>query len=413
MPSFEKELTSDFSNFAGQLETLDYLTVRDTRLIKGNWRLKANATQLDQGLISLGINDFRIKTSKKTATGLTLDKINAKSNTSIFQTHGALLDVKADDAPNDYELTLGAEDFKGVLSRAGWTDVQNGTYTGTITYTLEDGLWEEPIDPLPITDKNGTPEVTDAGDEVTLANAQWRILKVDDNKALVIKVNALTEAEAGFSGLGSSSVAGTPYLDNGNLRVPFLSSTAVGQLDAGSISGKRGYYYFDSDGSNGYENSGATSYTSNDDVKYKYGLKGAIDYYYNSTIAPSYSNYVLSVNLNNPDLSTFNSKNTLNWSYNSGSWGVWYQDTDFETIYGSGTKQAFALSYGDINTTMGLSGSSSSTLLSFGSPNYFWLRSAGGYCDYAGSVYIGDFYYNSNVSYSLPVRPALWISLGS
>jgi hypothetical protein len=246
--------------------------------------------------------------------------------------------------------------------------------------------------------------VPKAGDDYIFAGTDWRVSKVEGNKALIIKSAALTGVE---SGINDSTNA---------VEIPFLSATAVSKsgsgselgLDAGSTDGYRGYYFFDRDGSNGYEDSGAAIYSGDSDPKYKYGLKGAIDYYYNHTLK-AYENSILAVDLHNPTLEKFNQGDLfVDWTYSSGDWTSWYCDTRFATTYSvGGTKQAFALSYGDINKTMGATGKTSSLL---GFVSYFWLRSAGPSYN-AGVVYGGVFSYLSGVDKSLPVRPALWISL--
>jgi hypothetical protein len=267
-------------------------------------------------------------------------------------------------------------------------------------------------------DNNTVPE---AGDDYSFAGTTWRVLKVKGNKALILKVDALTAAEAGID-----TDTNTTYAD-----VPFLSETAVSKsgvsdaegLDAGNTNGYHGYYYFDSDGSNGYEDSGSASYIGQDDLKYKYGLKGAIDYYYNYTIAlTSDSDRVQAVKLNDPTFDKFKAVFDISATFNNWGWSSYYADKRFATtIGGSGSsKQAFALSYGDINSTDG-AGENYFSLLNFtkNDPNYFWLRSAGydnmngSDIDTFGAGYVYENYFNCSiaVTFSLPVRPALWISL--
>ncbi|MDR1567609.1 MAG: InlB B-repeat-containing protein [Streptococcaceae bacterium] len=263
-----------------------------------------------------------------------------------------------------------------------------------------------------------------AGDGYRFADTDWRILKVEDDKALIIKIDALTAAEAGID-----MDVSTPYAD-----VPFLSDTAVSKsgLD-GLDAGERNDYYFDSDGSNGYEDSGGASYESDSDPKYKYGLKGAIDYYYNHTLKDKFDSKILAVDLNNPTLSEHIDKTdtgegaysgSSSDAFDNGYWTSYYRDKRFSTslsaVGNDFKKQAFALSYGDINKTMGavytVGPSYLDVILGYGSesfpePNYFWLRSAGAHFFYAGSVLNGNFGGYERVYDNQPVRPALWIKL--
>ncbi|MDR1567878.1 MAG: hypothetical protein LBS33_04295, partial [Streptococcaceae bacterium] len=253
------------------------------------------------------------------------------------------------------------------------------------------------------------------------------------NKALIIKSAALTGVESGTSDSTSA------------VSIPFLSETAVGALPAGYNSNQRGGHYFDSDGSNGYQDSGSATYTGSDDPKYKYGLKGAIDYYYEHTLK-TYQDSILAVDLHDPDFDSFKAGFPLtdddyktydehddydNWS------GFWYEglsaDTRFATTYSSaGTKQAFVLSYGDLSRTTsekkwidygaGSVEVSYSKLLDFlggdGSVmDIFWLRS-GGDAWSAGTVINGaysdslilDIKWNVE-NFSTRIRPALWVTL--
>ncbi|MDR1606241.1 MAG: hypothetical protein LBS41_03920 [Streptococcaceae bacterium] len=229
-----------------------------------------------------------------------------------------------------------------------------GNYTGTLNFTV-----------------NVVPQ------DITIAGELWRILSMDidpntaGNQALVIRKNALTEKEMG---LGASETS-RPSIN-------FLSETATGDLGAGYSEGQRGYYYFDNDGSNGYEDSGLAA---------GYGLKAAIDNYYNNYIkdteADSRVNKVL---LNNPTLAEWNTAHNLSWTYNSGSYdsdefGHYYNDTNFKTSVDntSGTKQAFALSYGDLNS-IGMD--VKADVFNFLFPFSFWTRSVGADFQRAGRV---------------------------
>jgi hypothetical protein len=206
--------------------------------------------------------------------------------------------------------------------------------------------------------------------DITIAGEPWRILSMDidpnteGNQALVIRVNSLTDTEMGLS---TSTGART--------KINFLSATATsGGLPAGTGEGKRSYYYFDSDGSNAYEDSGLAA---------GYGLKAAIDYYYTNYIATNESAVakVNQVSLHNPTLGEWNAAHNLSWVYNDGWYDDYYKDTNFKTTLDadSGSKQAFALSYGDLNS-IGLSSPEGNFLFPFS----FWTRSPGLYHNTAG-----------------------------
>uniref|UniRef100_UPI003FA28D3C InlB B-repeat-containing protein n=1 Tax=Pseudolactococcus chungangensis TaxID=451457 RepID=UPI003FA28D3C len=302
-------------------------------------------------------------------------------------------------------ITLGTPSKFGFVFD-GWYDTanfDNVAVTDIATGSTGDkelyAKWS--VDPAaPVTD--GTPEI---GETVTFAGTDWRILKLDmdenpsnGNQALIIKEQALTDQETG----------------DGNIMV---------QFDTTATTWDSPYFHNDST-STGYGES---------------HLKAVIDSYYDTAIAPAYSNYVLPVDLDLPNWSRYqnaglapNSGTSL--AYNDWYWQDWqsyYTDNRFATSLASLTndndvandvnvlkQQAFALSYGDIQSLDKSTFSATgyySTLLDFTAidANYFsfWLRSAG-YLSYnAGAVYYGYFYYYDAVDYSLPVRPALAIQL--
>jgi len=221
-------------------------------------------------------------------------------------------------------------------------------------------------------------------DRVWLSNSWWRILKADmdtdatnDNQALVLQEKAITAQETG---------------DN-DFYVKFHNTSLT--------------YFLDGTTSTGYGES---------------HLKYVIDCYYANKINGSdYENYVQAVSLNNPIFSAFASSPAFTGNgntYDQWWWGDWYTDTRFATSLG-GSKQAFALSYGDIQTldksTFNDTGYYS-TLLDFQTvgalDSFFWLRSAGDYFGRAGVVVNGDIY-NSRVDVkgSFPVHAALSIQL--
>ncbi|MFT8638999.1 glycine-rich protein [Bifidobacterium sp.] len=232
---------------------------------------------------------------------------------------------------------------------------------------------------LPYFDVNAN-SVVDAGDEVAIDGERWRILKVDGTQALVLKVNPLTPNQATGAGATTGAYSAT-----------FRDGTT----------------YFSSDGTNGYEAGNSGNY-----------LKACIDRYFSNSLA-AYGDYILPVSLNNPSWSEFTSGITLSGGsvFNDYTWAGYYSDTRFATTVGDGgsVKRAFALSYGDINATMGLFGAASSTLLNFTSgtgSTAFWLRSAPrGYDIPAGSILAGKIKIDEAVPTTRAIRPALWISL--
>ena len=264
----------------------------------------------------------------------------------------------------------------------------NTPITGNITLYAKWGL--------PVTEagtnndlgtKYGNNTLGDQGDTVWVANSWWQIIDDDmDNnvtnglQALVLKMEALTSDEAtGDSGMAT-------YISH------FKDDTTNPDN------------YFNSDGTNSYELAVGT------------GLRGAIDHYYMSTVAANYTDHVQAVNLHNPTLAEYNAANNLTWGYNGGgaSWLNSYMDDHFATeLEVTGTKQAFALSYGDIHVHMGMPVSSTdkiSDLLNFSSSsdNQFWLRSVAVNYIGVGVVKAGDISYRNSVySGTQPVRPAL------
>jgi len=305
-------------------------------------------------------------------------------------------------------ITLGTPSKFGFVFD-GWYDTanfDNAAVTDIATRSTGDkelyAKWS--VDPAaPVTD--GTPEI---GETVTFAGTDWRILKLDmdeessnGNQALVIKEQDLTDQETG----------------DGSIDV---------QYDTTATNSNSPYFHDDSN-STGYGES---------------HLKAVIDSYYNTAIAPTYSNYVLPVDLDLPNWSRYqnaglvpNSGNSL--AYNDWYWQDWqsyYTDNRFPTSLTPLTtikQQAFALSYGDIqsldkstfyddNLNWNSNANQSdtgyySTLLDFTAIDanypYFWLRSAGRYYCGAGAVSLGDFGHGNDVYQILPVRPALAIQL--
>ncbi|WP_460053887.1 hypothetical protein, partial [Pseudolactococcus yaeyamensis] len=214
---------------------------------------------------------------------------------------------------------------------------------------------------------------TKPGTEFEFAGSQWRILDTDMNdnssdglQALVIKVESIGDSQ---------------FISDSNRTT-----------------------YFSSAGTNGYEDSAAG------------GLKQIINAWYTTTIAnnPTLEVVVQKVDLNNPSLAEFNATNNLSWTYDSGGWSDFYQDTDFATtLDASGRKQAFALSYGDIHGHMAVPEAENKTpLLYFSSNgnNSFWLRSAGSLSTTAAIAGGGGGRFDGNeyvIDYPIRVHPAL------
>ena len=238
-------------------------------------------------------------------------------------------------------------------------------------------------------------------DRVWLSNSWWRILKADmadpsnGNQALILKEQALTDQETGDS----------------NVMVQF-------------------------------DTTGENTYFHNDPNSTGYGeshLKEVIDSYYNTAIAPTYSNYVLPVDLDLPNWPHYQNaglapigSTSPSLAYNNWYWQDWQDyctDPRFPTSLTPLTtlkQQAFALSYGDIQSLdkstfyEGKGGSPSatgyySTLLDFtavdANSTYYWLRSAGRDFAFAGVVYNGCFRNHDAVFGGHTVRPALAIQL--
>ena len=253
--------------------------------------------------------------------------------------------------------------FKGWYSAASGGIKIESISTTTIGNQILYAQWESPA--IKVTN-------TDPGSEFDFAGSKWRILDTDmDNnasnglQALVIRVDPI----------GTGSL--------------FLAS---------------GTYYFETSGIiNGYERSRSIG-----------GVGQVIDDWYKDNIAgTAVEAYVQAVALNNPTFTTFKSGTSISSSstVTNWSWSTWYQDTRFATtLDSSGSKHAFALSYGDIHGHMGVPTTETITsLLDFTSNSIFWLRSAGHYYHFVSSVAVGNIssheYYVSTTL--LPVRPSL------
>ena len=252
------------------------------------------------------------------------------------------------------------------------------------------------------------------GDNYEFADTDWRILAIEGKYALILKLNALT-----YEDLGSFDEVGRGVI--------YMSFSA----------GHSSQFFYNYLGQN----------------VYYIGIYDKIEQYYYRRIAPhSDVERVLPVNLHAPDFATFESyqidgalgghsdlipviENTTgvgpdNWQWydDPNAYGTrYYKDRRFATTYrttegdSSYYKQAFALSFGDINKYVNTT-FTWSTLLGHGdgalpTPNSFWLRSPGPDYLRAGLVLDGNFGLTSSTNDNLvigtskPIRPALWIKL--
>ncbi|MFT8927345.1 MAG: hypothetical protein ABF889_08090 [Bifidobacterium sp.] len=172
-------------------------------------------------------------------------------------------------------------------------------------------------------DSSGDPgyEAGNAGDTFTFPLAEdlgkWRVLAVDPldpTKKLIIKDLPLSEKEMSTDGQTGSAAAGQAIYFHKDQSTP----------------------YFLNETDDGYGRS---------------QLKESIDNYYRNFVARTKARqYVLPVDLQLP---TFNEwSNNANFSTYTDN--GYYNDTRFETKHSVGIEQAFALSHGDIRTTMGV-----------------------------------------------------------
>lgn len=225
-------------------------------------------------------------------------------------------------------------------------------------------------------------------------DAIWRVINtkstgVTASNRLVIKVNALTQRD-----LDQSEKESTAYVSFSKNSFYFASSNTIQ--------------------GNGYET--GASETGVDNRKY---LKGAIDYYYEHKIQDETN--VEKVNLNNPTFEQYRSIGftgsvTGTPAYSNWSWDNWSRDTRFSTSLDGDKKQAFALSFGDINkfTTLESDGIKALLLNFSGTNTYqYWLRSPGRSAMYAGAINSGSMGYDFSVRQSITekIRPALWLSI--
>jgi uncharacterized repeat protein (TIGR02543 family) len=231
-----------------------------------------------------------------------------------------------------------------------------------------------------------------AGDYVKLADQAWRVLHVDPdkNQYLVTRENALTADEL--------LAANPTYVINDDKGVYFKAMTD--------------HNYYSSESDTGYGNS---------------LLKTTIDGYYDLKIKDTAdADKVLPVTLNSPTVVQLRSNlpsgagsiGTSDNNLTHYTWSNFYKDTRFATeVNINGQRMAFALSHGDLNTTLGLTASNANSLLAFESKDdstyKYWLRSGGDYW-YDAAYVSGNGKYETGFTGSIfrnQVHPSLYLDL--
>ena len=241
-------------------------------------------------------------------------------------------------------------------------------------------------------------------------NAIWRVVNTrnDGSRRLVLKVNALTldDMVAAMPSFSLENDAGNsmPEQQAGvDSAYRFHFHSLVGAIDTDDEK-----YFFNGPNDDGYGRS---------------RLKSIIDTYYNHLADKT---AVQAVTLNTPTWTQLTGTGFAGTavSYKNWEWGrdpadnnspLVFRDARFETTFG-GTKQAFALSFGDIHGAIGVPttpGNLTSSLLEFVGANKAntWLRSAYDSSN-AGELYPGGVYVSGYFVYGPePVRPALYLSV--
>ncbi|MBS7577178.1 MULTISPECIES: InlB B-repeat-containing protein [unclassified Enterococcus] len=256
-------------------------------------------------------------------------------------------------------------------------------------------------------------EAAPTAQEFIWGNAIWRVLKATANNRLVLKVSALTRLE-------------TP-----SLSINYFSF-GWSQLTVANSSSDTWF----KDGVNGYDYA-PTGYA-----------RGAIEAYYQDVIPEVAKANVLYVNLQNPTYTQYTTGLTIDQAAFQDPRFTTLYDTRFQALYSSEptdgyTKQAFALSFGDLNTVMDTANvtytcsiasnqpgpyfiGQPAALLdfpdvndgSFNRENAFWLHSpslyTGNAC-YVNNGVIRDSYMKDPWGYTsyCAIRPALWLQLTS
>ncbi|MDR3190628.1 MAG: hypothetical protein LBT80_05405 [Lactobacillaceae bacterium] len=233
-----------------------------------------------------------------------------------------------------------------------------------------------------------SPVILNGDGTVTFAGARWKILVDGDSDAaeathagdyLVVRETVLTNREIG----------GSPN--------DYDASVQFGSFPASS--------YFSASGENGYQRS---------------HLKTRIDYYAANILSDEHlAQGVLPVNLNDMSFWDFvgddNPVGVYPVTNEPTNWEAYNPASDIRgatTVDAGGTKQAFALSYGDLHSITGVGPSvHGSKLLQFADGMFSMTRSPGsdyqrvGFIDDAGAF---DQYVGTWTTY--PVRPAFWLT---
>ena len=247
------------------------------------------------------------------------------------------------------------------------------------------------------------------GQDFIWNDAIWRVLNTTASSSslrLVIKFSALMEDEvtAVMPSFGLENGTGIDFPEvtvEDALRVHFHSQD-------GPVDTDDEMYFFNSSSDDGYGRS---------------RLKSVIDAYYNHLADKT---AVEAVTLNNPNWAQFTGTGYLGTrvSYSNWEWSKdsednnksrAYRDARFETTLG-GTKQAFALSYGDIHGAIGVPTTPGNTIVELlrfnGSSNdRFWLRSTGSVTKNVGTISNGMISAFGLTQSSYFVRPSLYLTV--
>ncbi|MFT9008803.1 MAG: BspA family leucine-rich repeat surface protein [Bifidobacterium sp.] len=239
-------------------------------------------------------------------------------------------------------------------------------------------------------------EAGDEGDTFAFPGdtARWRVLKRDGDRRLVIKEEALRASDVtNFIPESYGSAESTHA--NGSILVHFKEQYS--EYDTyGQI------YYFYTNSVTGYGDGSCR-------------LSKLIEDYYNVNIqGHEAEKFVMATDLHLPSFDTF--KSGIAFSYGNAiedfEWNSYYTETRFAATAGSGTKQAFALSIGDIRTTLGLPSDLNPLLQSFSDMTGYWLRSP---AHHSKATTVSPL--PSNVSErhvrdeTAAVRPAMWVEI--
>ncbi|MDR3190482.1 MAG: hypothetical protein LBT80_04665 [Lactobacillaceae bacterium] len=296
---------------------------------------------------------FKVKLADDTKLSSTTEAYEVLSATAS-QAHdtGAATDVNVGfDADPDYKFA--------------------GIYTGHIQFDVSS---QHPVSPV-VKNEDGT---------LQFANHRWRIIvdgDTDANQAgntragdyLAIREDELTNAELGLAG----------------------DPTAIGQTAFNNDA-----YYFSATGVNGYTGS---------------IVKAKIDAYAQTLInTPSLTAGILPVSLNDMSYDDF-ATDADRIGFSGSGYNAWTaefapKDTRGVTTLG-GIKQAFALSYGDIHTSVGdWAEASMNQNLCFLEDEPYWLRSPGEKDNFATYENVNFYNRNAFLSDTMAIRPAFWLT---